>query len=343
MELLLSLITNRSSKKVERALTSCIVCHCRCHVLQLASVQAANATPGIKHVYTTLMTSWKFFHYSPKRAESLKEIQKALDLPELKIVKPSDTHWLAHKHCVQAVKASYSSIVLALGNIYETSHEPEALGLSKALSSHSTIAAMYLLDYILPQVPKLSHALLTKHLDLSLISSLVDATLNSLADAILPSANWVLQLQHAREELKAATGIEVTHLDICSFQERVGKPFITLIKDNISSWFRSSSKDVLLLAFSIFDPKKVPSLSTHELPLYGDSSIQTLIGQFGRDLPAKSLAGTEFDKAAIASSDLSTEWKTYRQLLIKQPKDDISMQLKELLTNDMLIALFPNL
>ena len=33
----------------------------------------------------------------------------------------------------------------------------------------------------------------------------------------------------------------------------------------------------------------------------------------------------------------------HRQLLIKQPKDDISMQLKELLTNDMLIALFPYL
>ena len=40
--------------------------HCRCHVLQLASVQAANVTPGIKHVYTTLMTLWKFFHYNPK-------------------------------------------------------------------------------------------------------------------------------------------------------------------------------------------------------------------------------------------------------------------------------------
>ena len=42
--------------------------HCCCHVLQLASVQANNATPGIKHVYTTLMTLWKFFHYSPKWA-----------------------------------------------------------------------------------------------------------------------------------------------------------------------------------------------------------------------------------------------------------------------------------
>ena len=59
---------------------------------------------------------------------------------------------------------------------------------------------MYLPDYILPQMAKLSSASQTKHLDLSLISSLVDATLNSLDDAILPSANWVLQLQDAREE-----------------------------------------------------------------------------------------------------------------------------------------------
>ena len=196
---------------------------------------------------------------------------------------------------------------------------------------------MHILDYILPQEAKLS-ALQTKQLDLSLISSLVDATLkiihpnlnfqydisprsnkaygkqsHSLDYAILLSANWFLQLQYAREELKAATGFEVTHLDICSRHETVGKPFIRLIKDNISSRLRSSSKDVLS-AYSIFDPKKVQSLSTHELPLHGDSSIQTLIGQFGRDLPDKSLEGrTEFEKAAIVSSDLSTKWKTYHQ------------------------------
>ena len=103
---------------------------------------------------------------------------------------------------------------------------------------------MYLVDYIPSQVAKLSRTIQTKYLDLFLIFSLMDATLNSLDDAILPSASWVLQLQDAREELKAATGIEVTHLDICTFQERVGKPLIQLIKDNISSQFRSSSKDV---------------------------------------------------------------------------------------------------
>ena len=51
----------------------------------------------------------------------------------------------------------------------------------------------------------------------------MDAHLNSLDDAIQPSENWVLQLQDAREELNAATGIEVTHLDI--FSRKSGKGF----------------------------------------------------------------------------------------------------------------------
>ena len=104
------------------------------HLLQLACAQTANHTEGIKHVYITLITLWKFFHYSPKRSENLKEVQRVLNLPELKIVKPSDTRWLAHERCVKAVKANYAAIVITLENIYEQSHEPEALGISKALS-----------------------------------------------------------------------------------------------------------------------------------------------------------------------------------------------------------------
>ena len=86
-------------------------------------MQAANGTAGIEHVYVTLTTLWKFFYYSPKRAQSLKEVQKVLDFPELKIVKPSDTRWLAHESCVRAVKASYNTIITALDHIYSESHE----------------------------------------------------------------------------------------------------------------------------------------------------------------------------------------------------------------------------
>ena len=105
-------------------------------------------------MYATLTFLWKFFHYSPKQAETLKKVQQVLDLPELKMIKPSDTRWLVHERCVKSEKRSYSNCnsatVLSLNNIYEDSHEPEALGLSKAIiimvqtiNNHSYLYAGY--------------------------------------------------------------------------------------------------------------------------------------------------------------------------------------------------------
>ena len=85
-----------------------------CHLLQLACVQAANNLTGIKRAYATLTTLWKYHYYSPKRAESLKEIQHVHHLPEIKVIKPSQTHWLAHERCIKAVKASCTALVVTL-------------------------------------------------------------------------------------------------------------------------------------------------------------------------------------------------------------------------------------
>ena len=68
---------------------------CHCHMLQLACVQSANKTTGIKQLYVTITTIWK---YLTSRTQSIKEIQQVLELPELKVIKPSDTRWLAHEH-----------------------------------------------------------------------------------------------------------------------------------------------------------------------------------------------------------------------------------------------------
>ena len=110
---------------------------------------------------------------------------------------PSNNRWLAHERCVKAVKANYAEIMITLGNINEQSHEPEALGISKALSKESTLSAMFLLDFALPLVIKLSKCLQTEKLDLSIISSLVHATLHIIDEALLPAANWVLKLMDA--------------------------------------------------------------------------------------------------------------------------------------------------
>ena len=103
----------------------------------------------------------------------------------------------------------------ALESIYHESHEPEALGISKILSKPSTLFAIYLLDYILPEVSKLSKSLQTEKLDLSIISSLVDATLE---DVLQPAAKWVLDLQEMKEEMDNTVGIKFNSNDVASFQ-----------------------------------------------------------------------------------------------------------------------------
>ena len=198
----------------------------------------------------------------------------------------------------------------------------------------------FLLDYTLPQVAKLSKTLQTENLDLSIVSSLVDATLHTLEDAITPAANWVLELWEECVNLETATGTEISRTDITRFQETIAKPFIANLKDNISSRFASSGD--VLSALSIFDPKKVPVDSDH-LYHYGEDSISTLLAHYGVDRSAETLQGEETVKEAMISPDITTEWKTFRQFMAKQPEESMKLQLKELATNDMLKSMFPNL
>lgn len=75
---------------------------------------------------------------------------------------------------MKGVKVSYTALITALENIHETSHELEALGPSKTPTKWKIIAAiiLFLLDYAVLQVAKLSKTFQTEHIDLA---SLVDS------------------------------------------------------------------------------------------------------------------------------------------------------------------------
>ena len=221
--------------------------------------------------------------------------------------------------------------------IYEVSHEPEAFGISKISTKQSTLFAIYLLDFVLPQVSKLSKSLQTEKLDLSVISGIVDATLHTLEDAVLPAANWVLQLQDIKDEIETTIGIKFNYLVIKNFQSLVTKPFVILLKENIQNRFNSQE---LVSSFSIFDPKKMPNPAKDK---YGDDKIKPLIQHYSKELQGETIVGDEYVKPAFVYSDLPTEWKTFRRYITNQPKEDINKQLKELSTSSMLEIMCPGL
>ena len=219
--------------------------------------------------------------------------------------------------------------------------EPEPLGINKVLCKFSTIAALFLLDYTLTNAAKLNKALQAKHLDLTLISTLVDAALESLDDAILPAANWVLELLECSDDIQKAIGEVINTTKIQSFQESAARPYIAHLKENISSRFSSSQE--VISALEIFNPHKVPGADSPSLASYGNESVKTLLDHYGQEKPAQTVLGEETVKPALISPDVQTEWRTFRSLLAKMPEDDTASQLKELVTNEMLSVMFPNL
>ena len=120
----------------------------------------------------------------------------------------------------------------------------------------------------------------------------------------------MLKLLDVREEIERAIGLQVTSATIASFQDAVAKPFINDLKNNITSRFKSQDG---VSSFSIFDPSKMPPLGSPELIKYGEKYIDTMLHHYGKDIPAKSLLGEEITKRALISTDITTEWKTFRK------------------------------
>ena len=99
-----------------------IYVHCRAHLLQLALVESSKKIKTINSVFATMMAIWKTFHYSPKKAARLADIQAVLENPKMKMIKPSDTRWTAYERCVTAVQKSMKALVDTFYHLYaETS------------------------------------------------------------------------------------------------------------------------------------------------------------------------------------------------------------------------------
>ena len=65
--------------------------------------------------------------------------------------------------------------------------------------------------------------------------------------------------------------------------------------------------------------------------------------QLRNDKLALTLNEEETVKTAVIFPEVHTEWLIFHTLLAKKPEDSIALQLKELITNEMLVTMFPNL
>ena len=81
-------------------------------------------------------------------------------------------------------------------------------------------------------------------------------------------------------------------------------------------------------------------MDTSEYQQYGEDSVN---GAARERKTVVSLDSEEYEKMGLVSSEVKTEWKTLKHYLTKKPQEDMASQLHELVTNETLITMFPNL
>ena len=151
----------------------------------------------------------------------------------------------------------------------------------------------------------------------------------------------MLELLDEAENLEKTAVIEISAEDITTFQKNVVESFIVNLKDKISRRFASSSD--VVSAKSIFDPKKMPSVESPDLHRYGVDHIGTLLSHYGTDKLGQTSLGEPTVKKTLISSEIHIEWISYQRFIAMKHKENMKSQLTDMVSNDMLTTMFPNL
>ena len=266
---------------------------------------------------------WKLFYYSPKKAESLKEIQSILKLPELKIVKPSDTRWLSHERCVRAIFRELPALIITLQQLYETSGDAEAYSLSNLLATYTGAASVVFLSEVLDIL-----ALQTKLEDFSKFPIFLKVMTNQLEHIKEETSEWlgtvetvISQLQEKYDIVLGKHGSRRSNWSsirsVCEYRTLVAIPYIDSLLENIRNRFSDRSLKIVT-AMSIFNPATLPSEET--LSSYGNEQIKVLPGFYGEEATVEYDGETHTSKPLVDASELLSEWKIFRRALVVEKK-----------------------
>ena len=187
--------------------------HCICHRLALASAQAAGEVTYLQKVQEILSSLFSFYNKSAVRTAGLKEMQEMLGDPQLKIKEAKFVRWLSHEKAIATVVRVFPSLLSSLKAEAEDHGSPVALGLYTLMTKYEFICAMAVLNDMLPHLSKLSLLFQRKHVDFSMISCLVEATIITVQQCLTCFSEKVYEEVDKMITLIGAAGIIVSVSD----------------------------------------------------------------------------------------------------------------------------------
>ena len=155
--------------------------HCSAHRLSLVACDASNASSMVQRFQRILNQIYVFFSWSTVRTSELREVQKTLDEPQLKLIHPTETRWLSHQNAVDALRKCLCAVHVTLQQ-EATQEEATAYGLCMEIQKPQFIACLPLLSDILAVLGNLSQTFQLSQLNLLAVEQLVKDAKSSLIE-----------------------------------------------------------------------------------------------------------------------------------------------------------------
>lgn len=315
--------------------THALYVHCKCHCLNLASLDATKVksnkgSVAIAKVYTQLFNFWCFFHDHPARAQALARIQGILNDPELKSIKPSDTRWLSYDRAVGVVISTMPSLMTCFENLFAEGDDL-ANAHRKAMLSHDFVAGTHLLAIVLHILAKTSASLSSSTIDFGQYGSLYRQARDELTavrdtpDTVRWYPGWPAVFN---DTLKPWHAPFTKAADFNDYHQRVAVPYITLLLDCLAKRFQDSP---IIEAFQIFDPRNLPADPASVE--YGEQHMKVLSDWYARTQTVDTLTNEKDDNgetvrlqgtnpaifpAADAAQEMKYSWRSFRTFLHRE-------------------------
>ena len=204
-------------------------------------------------------------------------MQALVNHAQLKMIKPSDTRWLAHNRSVKAMMCSMRPLIDTLEHIHEDTGEPEALGMLRTMKTYKFVATLMMLSDILPVLTCLSRALQTKTADFTLVASQLTYVQHSLQQMECPNDQEYHSIVH-----DTVSDLAICIVDMKTAKENFNKNVLQPYLEEVSRQISCRIKDTLslLTALSIFNPQKCPT-DVQQLHKYGTAELEKLLKFYG--------------------------------------------------------------
>jgi hypothetical protein len=250
--------------------------HCVAHRLSLASSQAASGITTIAQYRKTLSALYGHFSHSTVKNYELREIQKVLDEPEIKLKKLYDVRWLSFQNVVGTVRRTLTSFFVYFENVVEQEGDATAIGIHRAITTYSFLALTHFLDDVLSILSKLSLNFQRQNLDISLVQPKVTAAFDVIKNTKVHDGpnlsqfkndydNGVYALYNAKDCVSQRSSFDVARQN-----------YLSKLESNLIDRFIHSS---ILNSFRIVNPMHFPA--TVELAAkFGVDDLEVIIEHF---------------------------------------------------------------